>query len=1524
MSLTPPFSRFGTVPAAQGLYDPAAEKDACGLAMVATLRGTAGHDIITAALDALRHLEHRGAIGSDAGTGDGAGIITQIPDEFLRAVTEFPLPAAGEYAVGNAFLPVDPTSRSRIKQSLARLAAEEGLTVLGWREVPVRPEQLGTLARQAMPAVQQLFVRAANAEGAPAVAGIALDRLTFRLRKRAERELELYFASLSARTLVYKGMVTTLQLEPFYPDLSDERFASKLALVHSRYSTNTFPSWPLAQPFRMIAHNGEINTIQGNRNWMRARQSQLESELLGELDPILPIVTPGASDSASFDEVVELLTLSGRSLPHAVMMMVPEAWENQAGMDAERRAFYEYHSMLMEPWDGPAAIVFTDGSLVGATLDRNGLRPGRYLVTDDGLVVLASEIGVLDIDPSRVVRKGRLQPGRMFLVDTEAGRLIEDDEIKRELAAAEPWGEWLDESRIRLADLPEREHIVHPPASVNRRQRTFGYTEEEVKILLAPMARTGQEPLGAMGSDTPIAVLAQRPRLLFDYFTQQFAQVTNPPLDSIREAVVTSLGTGLGPERNLLTAGPEHARQVSLDFPVIDNDELAKIVHIDPMPGSRTTVTIRGTYRFDEGPDALRDRLAAICREVDEAIAEGASFIVLSDRDSNKDLAPIPSLLMLSTVHHHLIRAETRMRVGLIVEAGDVREVHHVALLIGYGASAVNPYLAMETCEDLVRSGVISGVRPEDAVHNVIKALGKGVLKIMSKMGISTIASYAGAQAFEAIGLSQEFIDEYFTGTTSKLGGIGIDVIAAENLSRHTEAYPEDVAVRAHERLATGGEYQWRRDGSPHLFNPETVFRLQHSTRNRRYDVFREYTDLVDSQAEELMTLRGLFALRSGVRPPVPLDEVEPVSSIVKRFSTGAMSYGSISKEAHETLAIAMNRLGAKSNTGEGGEDLERLLDPERRSAIKQVASGRFGVTSMYLTHADDIQIKLAQGAKPGEGGQLPPTKVYPWVARTRHATAGVGLISPPPHHDIYSIEDLKQLIFDLKRANPKARVHVKLVSQSGIGAVAAGTAKALADVILVSGHDGGTGASPLNSLKHAGTPWELGLAETQQTLMLNGMRDRVVVQVDGQLKTGRDVIIGALLGAEEFGFATAPLVVEGCIMMRVCHLDTCPVGVATQNPELRKRFTGKPEFVVNFFEFIAEEVREHLAALGFRSLDEIIGRRELLDVDCAVSHWKASGLDLTPVLIGPDFADAEPRKHGREQDHELEEHFDNELIARARQVLEQGGHVEIELPIKNTERAVGTMLGHEVTARHGANGLPEGAIEITLSGSAGQSLGAFLPAGITLRLEGDSNDYVGKGLSGGRIVVRPAPTASFAAERNVIAGNVIGYGATQGSMFIRGIVGERFLVRNSGATAVVEGVGDHALEYMTGGLALILGATGRNLGAGMSGGTAYVLGLDEALVNRESLVNGELELLALGSADREIVRDLLEQHLAETGSAVAASLLEEGDAAFDRFTKVLPRDYAAVLRTRQSAVDEGLDPDGEIVWTRILEVTGG
>ena len=1527
MALTPAsthFGRFSTVPQASGLYDPRHERDACGLAMVATLRGTAGHDIIDTALRALRNLEHRGAIGSDAGTGDGAGIITQIPDGFLRAVVDFELPPVGRYAVGMAFLPVDDTERAVIKDGIATVAAQEDLIVLGWREVPVRPDEVGDLARGAMPVFEQIFLSSTRTGfDGKQIAGIELDRLVFRLRKRAEREYGAYFPSLSSRTLVYKGMVTTLQLEPFYPDLSDVRFTSKLALVHSRYSTNTFPSWPLAQPFRMIAHNGEINTVQGNRNWMRARQSQLESELLGDLAPILPINSPGVSDSASFDEVVELLTLSGRSLPHSIMMMVPEAWENQVDIDPVRRDFYEYHSMLMEPWDGPAALVFTDGSLVGATLDRNGLRPGRFLVTDDGLVVLASEIGVIDVDPSKVVRKGRLRPGKMFLVDTANGEIIEDDDIKAELAAAEPYGEWLKAGRIHLRDLPQREHIVHTPASVTRRQRTFGYTEEEVRILLTPMAQHGAEPLGAMGSDSPVAVLSDRPRLLFDYFAQQFAQVTNPPLDSIREEVVTSMKLALGPERNLLAATADHARGVILDFPVIDNDELAKIQHIDPS-NRGITKTLKGLYRVDQGPSAMEERLAAMCLEVDEAIEAGAQYIVLSDRNSNKDLAPVPSLLMLAAIHHHLIRNSNRMKVGLIVEAGDVREVHHVALLVGYGASAINPYLAMETVEELVRSGMIEGLTPEEAVKNLIKALGKGVLKIMSKMGISVVSSYAGAQAFEALGLSPDLVDKYFTGTSTLLGGVGIDVIAAESAARHADAYPEDGATSVHERLGVGGEYQWRREGPPHLFNPDTVFRLQHATRARRYDIFREYTKLVDDQANGLMTIRGLFAFKKGLRPAVPIDEVEPVSSIVKRFSTGAMSYGSISEEAHTNLAIAMNQLGAKSNTGEGGEDLDRLLDPVRRSAIKQVASGRFGVTSMYLTHATDIQIKMAQGAKPGEGGQLPAGKVYPWIARTRHGTAGVGLISPPPHHDIYSIEDLKQLIFDLKRANPSARVHVKLVSQAGIGAVAAGVTKALADVVLVSGHDGGTGASPLNSLKHAGTPWELGLAETQQTLMLNGMRDRVVVQVDGQMKTGRDVIIGALLGAEEFGFATAPLVVSGCIMMRVCHLDTCPVGVATQNPELRKRFTGKPEFVVNFFEFLAQEVREYLAELGFRSIEEAVGRAEVLDVNGAIEHWKADGLDLSPILVGPEFADDEPRTNRVQQKHELETHFDVELIKQANGALERAEVVTIELPIRNTERAVGTMLGHEVTVRHGQNGLPTGTINVKLTGTAGQSFGAFLPSGITLRLEGDSNDYVGKGLCGGEIVIRPHRASVFTAEKNVIAGNVIGYGATQGSMFLRGVVGERFLVRNSGATAVVEGVGDHALEYMTGGLAVILGGTGRNLGAGMSGGTAYIFDLKPERVNAESRSSGELSLLPLGSADVEIVTDLLKRHRAETDSALATAMLENLDDTVARFTKVLPRDYAAVLATRQSALDEGLDPDGETVWTRILEVTGG
>jgi glutamate synthase (NADPH/NADH) large chain len=1486
--------------------------------MVATLRGFAGHDIVDYALDSLRNLEHRGAVGSDAGTGDGAGILTQIPDDFLRAVTDFELPAVGYYAPGLIFLPEVYAKRAAVKYRIEAIAAEEGLAVLGWREVPINPAVLGDLARESMPAIEQLFVASIDRT----LSGIDLDRLTFRLRKRIERELEIFAVSLSARTLVYKGMVTTLQLEDFYPDLSDERFVSKLALVHSRYSTNTFPSWPLAQPLRMIAHNGEINTVTGNRNWMRARESQLQSPLLGDLKPLLPICTPGASDSMSFDEVLELLVLGGRSLPHALMMMVPEAWENQDDIDPELLAFYEYHSLTMEPWDGPAALAFSDGTLVGATLDRNGLRPGRYFVTDDGLVVLGSETGILPIDPAKVVKRGRLQPGRMLLIDVEAGELLDDREIKRELTRSKPWGEWLAEGRIRLTDLPEREHLVHPPASINRRQRTFGYTQEEIRVLLAPMARTGQEPIAAMGSDTPVAVLSDRPKLVFDYFVQHFAQVTNPPLDSIREEVVTTLRSGLGPQRNLLSEGLDHAEQVILDFPVIDNDELSKIQHFGEDGSAQRTVTLRGLYRVDGGPDALRKRIDEMCREADEAIAYGAEFLILSDRDSTKDLAPIPSLLMVSAIHNYLIRKTTRMSVGLIVEAGDVREVHHVATLIGYGAFAINPYLAMETVESLVRSGVLDGIDESTAVKNLIKALGKGLLKIMSKMGVSALPSYAGAQTFEAVGLSRDVVDRYFTGTASRLGGIGIDVIAKENLMRHSSAYPEDKAPLTHQILPTGGEYQWRRDGAPHLFNPETIFKLQHATRSGKFDIFREYSALVDNQAEELMTLRGMLEFKS-TREPISVDDVEPISEIVKRFATGAMSYGSISKEAHETLAIAMNRLGAKSNTGEGGEDNERLLDPERRSAIKQVASGRFGVTSMYLTHADDIQIKLAQGAKPGEGGQLPPEKVYPWIAKTRHATPGVGLISPPPHHDIYSIEDLKQLIFDLKRSNPSARIHTKLVSQSGIGAVAAGVAKALSDVILVSGFDGGTGASPMNSLKHAGTPWELGLAETQHTLRLNNMRDRVVLQVDGQLKTGRDVVVAALLGAEEFGFATAPLVVEGCIMMRVCHLDTCPVGVATQNPQLRERFNGQADHVVNFFEFIAEEVRIYLAQLGFRSIEEAVGHTEVLDVNRAVTHWKASGLDLSPILHDPREIEGELR-NTTTQDHELDDHFDVELLALGASALERGERVRIDLPIQNTDRAVGTMLGHQVTKKYGADGLPDGTIHVKLRGTAGQSLGAFIPKGITLELSGDANDYVAKGISGGEVIVYPSEHAGYAAHENVIAGNVIGYGSTSGSLFISGVVGERFMVRNSGATAVVEGVGDHALEYMTGGTVCILGETGRNFGAGFSGGTAYVYRLDTENVNAQALAGGELLFSELNDDDAAIVQKLVAAHAEKTGSPFAKELLGDFDRARREFVKVLPRDYAKVTQIRADAEANGLDPDGDTVWQQILEATHG
>jgi glutamate synthase (NADPH/NADH) large chain len=1511
--------KFHGLPPAQGLYDPQNEHDACGVAFVATLSGEASNDIVLKGLTALRNLDHRGAVGAEENTGDGAGILMQIPDRFLREIAAaeidgLVLPPVGSYAAGMAFLPADAAESVTARASVEAIAAEEGLRVLGWRDVPVTPDILGSMARAAMPSFALLFVEAVS--GNPT--GLDLDRLTFCLRKRCEHEVNVYFPSLSARTLVYKGMLTTEQLEEFFPDLRDDRLESALAIVHSRFSTNTFPSWPLAHPFRFVAHNGEINTARGNRNWMRAREATLASDVIpGDLTRLFPICDPAGSDTASFDEVLELLHLGGRSLPHAVMMMIPEAWENNSVMDPARRAFYEFHATVIEPWDGPAAVCFTDGTQIGAVLDRNGLRPGRFWITEDGLVVLASEAGVLDLDPKSITRKGRLEPGKMFLLDLDEHRVIEDHEIKTTLAAERPYEDWLYSGLVRFEDLPDLEHIVHTHSSVTRRQQVFGYTEEELRILIAPIARTGAEAIGSMGTDTPIAGISDRPRLIFDYFSQMFAQVTNPPLDAIREEVVTSLAGTIGPETNLLDPSPASCRMLQLPFPVIDNDELAKIRHMNrdgDMPGFAIHI-VRGLYDVHGGGAALKAKLDEICAEVSEAVSAGARIILLSDRHSNADLAPIPSLLLTGAVHHHMVREKLRSQAGLLVEAGDVREVHHVALLIGYGATAVNPYLALESAEDLAREQVyVDGVQPRQALRNVVKGLGKGVLKVMSKIGISTVASYTGAQIFDCVGLSQDVIDAYFTGTSSPLGGVGLDVIAAEVAARHAKAYPTQGISSDRRMLEVGGEYQWRREGPEHLFDPETVFRLQHSTRSGKYEIFKQYTSRVDDQSERLMTLRGLFAFKYGVRPAIPIDEVEPVSSIVRRFSTGAMSYGSISQEAHETLAIAMNRLGAKSNTGEGGEDAERLYDPERRSSIKQVASGRFGVTSEYLTNSDDIQIKMAQGAKPGEGGQLPGQKVYPWVAKTRHSTPGVGLISPPPHHDIYSIEDLKQLIHDLKNANPQARIHVKLVSEVGVGTVAAGVTKAKSDVVLISGHDGGTGASPLTSLKHAGGPWELGLAETQQTLLLNGLRDRIVVQTDGQLKTGRDVVIAALLGAEEFGFATAPLVVSGCIMMRVCHLDTCPVGVATQNKELRAKFSGKAEYVVNFFEFIAQEVREHLAELGFRTLEEAVGQAEVLDTRPAIEHWKAEGLDLSPIFHVPDVPADMARHCTTTQDHGLADALDNELIALAEDALERGEPVRAQIDIRNVNRTVGTMLGHEVTKRFKGEGLPENTIDLTFLGSAGQSFGAFVPRGITLRLEGDANDYVAKGLSGGRVIVRPPREAQFTPEAQIVAGNVIGFGATAGEIFLRGRVGERFCVRNSGVSAVVEGVGDHALEYMTGGRVVILGPTGRNVAAGMSGGTAYILDLDESLVNQELV-----ELRPVDGDAAEALRVLVQKHFEETGSAVAEQLVGAWDQSVTRFTEIMPTNYRLILEAQQQAAAEGLSD--EETTARMMEV---
>ena len=1514
---------YSAFPQPQGLYDPDNESDSCGVAMITDIQGRRSHAIVADGLTALEHLEHRGAAGAEPNSGDGAGILIQLPVELLREVVDFKLPpptaeGANTFAAGICYLSQDPEARADARQHIEAIADEEGLTVLGWRELPTDPEgaEVGATALGCMPHMEQLFVVSPHHLG-----GVDLDRRVYPLRKRAERN-GVYFPSLSSRTMVYKGMLTTMQLPQYFPDLRDERCRSAIAIVHSRFSTNTFPSWPLAHPFRFVAHNGEINTVRGNRNRMHAREAMLASaKIPGDLSRLSPICTPEASDSASFDEVLELLHLGGRSLPHAVLMMIPEAWENNTTMDPAERAFWQFHASLMEPWDGPACVTFTDGTLVGAVLDRNGLRPGRWWRTLDDRIILASESGVLDVPSAQIVAKGRLQPGKMFLIDTAAGRIVRDDEFKESLAGQRPYGEWLHSGLLDIKTLPDRSRVQPNHESVVRRQIAFGYTEEDLRVLLTPMAASGVEPLGSMGTDTPTAVLSQRSRLLYDYFVELFAQVTNPPLDAIREEIVTSMARVMGPEQNLLEPTAASCRQIVLRWPVLDNDELSKIVHIndDGEHGGLRTAVLKALYDVERGGEGLADALEELRLRACDAIAKGARTLVISDRDSDHTRAPIPSLLAVSAVHHHLVRTKERTTVALVVESGDAREVHHIAMLIGFGAAAVNPYLAFESIEDLVREGELTGIEPAAAVRNYLKALGKGVTKVMSKMGISTVASYTAAQAFEAVGIDKHVIDEYFTGTPSQLGGVALDVLAEEVKVRHRRAYPENPTERVHRRLEVGGEYAFRREGELHLFTPEVVFLLQHSTRTGRRDIFKQYSDEVNRLSREGGTLRGLFGFKK-LWSPVPLEEVEPVESIVTRFNTGAMSYGSISAEAHETMAIAMNSLGGRSNSGEGGEDTDRLYDPRRRSAVKQVASGRFGVTSDYLVNATDIQIKMAQGAKPGEGGQLPGYKVYPNIARTRHSTPGVGLISPPPHHDIYSIEDLAQLIHDLKNANADARIHVKLVSSVGVGTVAAGVSKAHADVVLISGYDGGTGAAPLTSLKHAGVPWEIGLADTQQTLMLNGLRDRITVQCDGGMRTARDVVVAALLGAEEYGFATAPLVVSGCIMMRVCHLDTCPVGVATQNPELRARFNGKPEFVENYFRFIAEDIRRHLAELGFRSIDEAVGHAEMLDTDEGLAHWKSKGLDLTPVFAvaggrdGGVDSDAAHRRRVRDQDHGLDQALDRTLIQLAEGALEDAHPVRLELPVRNVNRTVGTLLGSEVTRRYGAQGLPDNTIHVTLTGSAGQSIGAFLPPGVTLKLVGDANDYVGKGLSGGRVIVRPPDDVLFLPEDNVIAGNTLLFGATSGELYLRGRVGERFAARNSGALTVVEGVGDHACEYMTGGRVVVLGKTGRNLAAGMSGGIAFVLGLDPKKVNPEMV-----ELQRLEPEDLTWLRDVIATHAKYTGSTLAASVLSDWPRRSAQFTKVMPRDYQRVLDATLVAKREGRDVD-----TAIMEASRG
>ena len=1509
--------RYG-LPPKQGLYDPQFEHDACGVGFVVNFKGKRSHEIIRQALTILINLRHRGACGCEVNTGDGAGILLQMPDKFFQKVSAnagIKLPAFGEYGVGMLFLPRDAAERKQCEAHIERIIREEGQELLGWRTVPTRNETLGSVAREAEPFVRQVFVK----RSAALKDAMAFERKLFVIRCRLVHELkkdhpQVYVPTFSHRTIVYKGMLMSEQVDEYYPDLADTDMETALALVHSRFSTNTFPSWQRAHPYRFIAHNGEINTLRGNINWMHARESLFQSELFGDdIKKILPVIDTDGSDSAMFDNCLEALVLAGRSLPHAVMMMIPEPWANHESMNDEKKAFYEFHSCLMEPWDGPASIAFTDGAMIGAVLDRNGLRPSRYYVTKDDLVIMASEVGVLEVAPDRVLEKGRLQPGRMFLIDTEAGRIIADAELKQKIVTQHSYREWLDQHMLELGKLPAISDLREPDHdTVIQRQQAFGYTFEDLRILMAPMAQTGVEAIGSMGTDTPLAVLSDKPQLLYNYFKQLFAQVTNPPIDCIREEIVTSTETTIGSERNLLKPEPESCRLLELKHPILTNEELAKIRHIK-QPGFKS-MTLPILFNASEGEKGLERALDDLFAKASQAVKDGYNIIILSDRGINKENAPIPALLAVSGLHHHLIREGTRTRMGLVLESGEPREVHHFSLLIGYGAGAINPYLAFETLDDMIRQGLLRDIKHKEACKNYVKAAVKGVVKVISKMGISTIQSYRGAQIFEAIGLNQQLVDKYFTWTASRVEGIGLDVVAKEVLTRHSYAFP-DRQVNGH-TLDVGGHYQWRSEGEVHLFSPQTVHKLQRAVRNTDYKVFKEYSALVDDQIKRHCTLRGLLEFKPG--RSIPIDEVESVESIVKRFKTGAMSYGSISREAHESLAIAMNRLGGKSNTGEGGEDPARYVKDangdSRNSAIKQVASGRFGVTSEYLVNARELQIKMAQGAKPGEGGQLPGGKVYPWIAKVRLSTPGVGLISPPPHHDIYSIEDLAELIHDLKNSNPDARISVKLVAEVGVGTIAAGVAKAHSDVVLISGYDGGTGASPQTSIKHAGIPWELGLAETHQTLLLNNLRSRIVVETDGQLKTGRDVVVAALLGAEEFGFATAPLVSLGCIMMRVCHLNTCPVGVATQDPELRKKFTGDPVHAVNFMKFIAQEVREIMATLGFRKITEMVGRTDVLEVRKAVAHYKARGLDYSRILYQPEVGPEVGRFAQIPQDHGIQDSMDVKvLLDLAKPALEKGEKVIANLPIRNVHRVVGTILGSHVSKRYGVKGLPEDTIRFNFKGSAGQSFGAFVPSGMTLTLEGDANDYVGKGLSGGKIIIYPPTGSTFVPEENIIIGNVAFYGATSGEAYIRGMAGERFCVRNSGVNAVVESVGDHGCEYMTGGRVVVLGPTGRNFAAGMSGGVAYIL--DEKGVFSK---NCNMQMVGLEKLEdpEEIqqVRQLIENHQKYTQSQRAASVLKNWDQMIGKFVKVMPKDYKRVLEAFKRVTAAGLSGDEAIM----------